>query len=341
MRHDDTSTDPRTGIPDETLFDRYLAGECTDAERETLDAWLRAHPDHAARLGIITYVAANPVAEMRRVDAAAAFGTFLSRTRSEAIAYGAHRTGIVPVLWRRMGYVLASVVTVLLMLVGYAHFATRARTHLPVTTYTTANAQRANLTLPDGSLVSLGVDSRLDVPGDYAMGNRTLKLTGEAMFTVTNHANQPFRVITAKTTTEVLGTSFVVRRYATDTTTNVAVRSGKVSVHDGAMQPIVLATMQQVDLGPGRDIHVHAVDPSRFDFVTGVLEFKGAPLSEVATELGRWYDVEIRLGDSTLADRHVTGGFMAGSRADLAEILAEPLGVRVVQDGRILTLYRR
>jgi ferric-dicitrate binding protein FerR (iron transport regulator) len=189
--------------------------------------------------------------------------------------------------------------------------------------------------------VTLDVASRLDVPGDYAMGNRTLVLTGEALFTVTKHSDQPLRIVAGKTTAEVLGTRFVVRHYATDTTTNVAVQNGKVSVHHGTMQPVVLAAMQQADVGSTHGARVRAADSSRFSFAAGVLEFKGTPLSEVALELERWYDVEIRLGDPSLATRLVAGGFIAGSRADLAELLAGPLGVRVVQDGRTFTLYRR
>ena len=52
-----------------------------------------------------------------------------------------------------------------------------------VSTYTTLSGERANIMLPDGSTVALNVASRLEVPVDYAAGNHTLHLVGEALFT--------------------------------------------------------------------------------------------------------------------------------------------------------------
>jgi ferric-dicitrate binding protein FerR (iron transport regulator) len=105
-----------------------------------------------------------------------------------------------------------------------------ARRAVPVATYATANGERGAVTLTDGSTVILNAASRLDVPANYSSGNRTVRLIGEGLFTVSSHAGHPFTVISGLTKTRVLGTSFVVRHYGTDTTVMVAVRTGKVSV---------------------------------------------------------------------------------------------------------------
>jgi ferric-dicitrate binding protein FerR (iron transport regulator) len=370
-RHDAVTND---------LLDRYLTGSATAEEIVRVEEYLamaplddsfvrsmqlaqssamradvpplaHGHAIAARRLGFTPAVVTREMRDMPaphpQVSMSSAEGdVVMTRSHRASTASGRRAfAGVMPLgmrsLRHRVGYLFAGAAAVIIIMFGYAHFPIRASAHLPGTTYTTANAQRANIMLPDGSRVTLDVASRLDVPRDYAMGNRTVTLTGEALFTVLNHTNQPFRVITGKTTAEVLGTSFIVRRYTADTITNIAVRDGKVSVHHGATPSIVLTAMQQADVGRSPDVRVSAVDPSRFSFVNGVLSFKNTPLHEVAVELGRWYDVEIRLGDASLAGTRVTGEFLAGSRADLRELLAEPLGVRVVQDGRIFTIYRR
>src|SRR3977135_2553021 len=50
--------------------------------------------------------------------------------------------------------------------------------------YVTARGQLSSLTLPDGSRVLLGADTRLRVPRNYGAPSRTVDLEGEAYFVV-------------------------------------------------------------------------------------------------------------------------------------------------------------
>jgi transmembrane sensor len=201
--------------------------------------------------------------------------------------------------------------------------------------YSTANGQRATITLTDGSVVMLNVASRLEIPSDYATGNHTIRLVGEALFLVSHHDETPFTVLAGPAVTRVLGTSFLVRRYGTDTATTVAVQSGKVSVGSA-----ILVAGRYVEVGPSNTGPVLPADASQFSFAAGVLSLRSIPLSRAIPELNRWYDADIRLGDIALATRHMTGKFEIGSLAELSAIL-ELTGVRVVRDGRIITLYSR
>jgi len=202
--------------------------------------------------------------------------------------------------------------------------------------YTTANGQRANITLPDGSTVALNVASRLEVAPDFAAGNRAVRLIGEALFTVSHAGGSPFTVSAGTTTARVLGTSLMVRHYATDSTTVVAVRDGRVSVHS-----LVLGAAQQVAVQPNGVLLRGTADPARFTFAAGTLTLDGLTLPQAIPELNRWYDVDIRMGDASLAARGVGGKFAAGSVTDLVAILEWTLDVRAVREGRRLTLYPR
>jgi ferric-dicitrate binding protein FerR (iron transport regulator) len=203
-----------------------------------------------------------------------------------------------------------------------------------MSTYATGNGQRATISLPDGSTVVLNVASRLDVPSDYANGNHALRLTGEGLFTVAHHRGVPFTVTAGQTTTRVLGTSFVVRRYAQDTAVIVAVKDGKVAVGSA------IATAQRmITVGANGIARVQDVDPARFTFANGVLTLGVRSLSDAIPELNRWYDADIRLADPAIGAQRIKGSFTAGSLADLADILTLTFDVRVVRDGNVLTLY--
>ena len=211
------------------------------------------------------------------------------------------------------------------------------RAALSVLTYSTGDGQRANIMLPDGSTVALNVASRLEVPVDYAVGNHTMHLMGEALFTVPHHEGMPLAtVIAGATTARVLGTSFAVRHYATDTTTIVAVHDGKVAVGT-----TVVTAHRLMEVGRKGLWHLQSSDASLFAFATGTLTLNDVPLSAAIVELDRWYSADIRLGDATLEKRRLKGKFTAGSLGDLAEILELTFDVRVVRDGRVLTLFPR
>jgi ferric-dicitrate binding protein FerR (iron transport regulator) len=132
----------------------------------------------------------------------------------------------------------------------------------------------------------------------------------------------------------VLGTSFVVRQYAEDSVVTVAVREGKVAVGSAIVTPHRL-----VEVGASGVAHFHDAAPSQFTFASGVLTLGVQTLAQAIPELNRWYDADIRLANDAIGTQQVKGKFVAGSLADLAEILELTFDVRVVRDGRTLTLY--
>ncbi len=202
--------------------------------------------------------------------------------------------------------------------------------------YTTPNGQRASVSLPDGSYVILNVGSRLEVPAQFGSGDRQVRLSGEALFTVTHRDGTPFTVIAGASTTRVLGTTFAVRAYSTDTVVSVAVRDGKVSV-----QSSVVNAHQEATVGSNGKVVVTPVTASRFEFVDQVLTLDNVSLRDAAVELGRWYDADILIGDTTLWNQRIGGEFTNGSRAEFVTLLQTVLGFDVVMDGRRITLYRR
>ena len=231
---------------------------------------------------------------------------------------------------------MTTVIGILGILIGWhtgAHprFDHRVR---PTSTYATTNGQRATITLLDGTTVVLGVASRLDVPGDFAMGNHQVVLAGEALFTVPRHAETPFTVLAGTTRTRVLGTSFVVRRYLNDTVTTVVVRDGKVAVDSTVVTAQHLLTVK-----PHHRLDLQMADPATFSFATGVLTLNATSLPDAITELDRWFDVDIRLGDPVLAKKRFVGRFTTESVAELTHLFEMVYDVRAVRVGRVITLF--
>ncbi len=341
--------------PDSSVLDRYLRGDLTPEESSLVDQWLNKRPEErdallAIQLGVGALRGPLPSydAEAR---AAAIVESSLRTVRQQRRDADLQSS----VLWRQSAWkkiphvfsrsqalpsVVGSAMLAFFMVLGWQWYSQQSAVRFPDTTsrsmYTTGNGERSTITLPDGSTVILSVASQLEVPSDYDRGNRVLRLTGEALFTVAHKDRAPFSVLAGTSVTRVLGTSFVVRHYPSDTTTRVTVRDGKVSV-----QSSVLTAGQQISVGRMGASPVRSVDVTQLPIVSGMLTFEDVPLVAAIPELNRWYNVEIRLADSALEQRRILGDFPAGLQTDLADILATAFHVHVVREGRTLTLSTR
>ncbi|HXC26137.1 MAG TPA: FecR domain-containing protein [Gemmatimonadaceae bacterium] len=356
---------------DPVLLDRYLSGEATPDESRAIDHWLAANPEEgrvldAVRAGVtdpygpvpaydanvrtaaIVDYSVRAVRRMRRqpetIGISSVSRRFMRLEHGERPAkvtsptlHGNRVLGTHPLHWRTW-YTLAGIaLTVLTIVVGLLQispFRRGAYPGGPVSAYATENGERANITLPDGNTVALDVASRLEVPADYLAGNHTLRLSGEALFTIQHHAGTPVTVLAGQTITRVLGTSFMVRHYTTDSVTTVAVQEGKVTVGT-----TVVTGNQLIEVRRRGAANIRLATASQFSFATGTLILDDLDLPQAIPELDRWYDADIRLGDPALATRGVGGEFAAGSLADLTTYLEVALDVRVVRDGQVLTLY--
>lgn len=346
--HNDFDSDPSFQLSDDQLREWLLEGDQAtevttwagdDADRNAWLAELRAAYEMAGR----PVVSGDVMTALHRlhVRLGNADATSMGRTREHdraaldigsrarrANAFGGRRT-----LWATLAGVAAGVMVIA---AGWTVRTSRPRAAASshATTYVTGNGQRATISLPDGSTVFLNVASRLEVPADYPSGNHALQLTGEALFTVSHRSSIPFSVTAGNTTANVLGTSFVVRRYSADSVVTVAVKEGKVAVGTS-----IVTARRLIEVHPSGMTSMRPVDSTQFTFAAGVLTLRTQSLADAIPELNRWYDADIRVVDPVMRAQRIQGEFKAGSLADLANILELTLDARIVRDGRILTLY--
>src|SRR5262249_49672936 len=139
-----------------------------------------------------------------------------------------------------------------------------------------------------------------------------------------------------------LGTRFVVRAYAADSGVEVAVTSGAVSL-SGPRSALDLQAGEAGRVSPAGIVSAvaHARTASDTAWIDGRLGFAEEPLGDVALELERWFDVEIRISDSTLARRRVSAVYNNPSLTGVVEALATTFDARVARTGRVVTISLR
>jgi ferric-dicitrate binding protein FerR (iron transport regulator) len=106
----------------------------------------------------------------------------------------------------------------------------------------TAVGSRTHMTLPDGTKVWLNAGSRIHYEKSFGEQGREISLVGEAFFDVASNPKKPFIIHTAKLDIRVLGTSFNVKSYPSDKTTEATLVRGmiEVSILDRPADKIVL-----------------------------------------------------------------------------------------------------
>jgi len=184
----------------------------------------------------------------------------------------------------------------------------------------------ANLTLPDGSRLTLSPGSHCTVASDF-QHTRTVTLDGEALFDVVQAPNTPFQVRTRSTVTRVLGTTFDVRQFATDSSARIAVITGRV-VSAARDTSVTLAAHNVATLTDSTATVIAEDDIARYrDWTTGSLAFDDAPVSEILATLSRWSGVRFDVADLSVDRIRLTARFDYRSSAHMIAALETLLDV--------------
>ncbi|WP_430816263.1 FecR family protein [Carboxylicivirga sp. RSCT41] len=170
--------------------------------------------------------------------------------------------------------------------------------------------EMSELTLPDGTHITLNADTRLRIPSNFSGANRQLELEGEAYFKVKHDKENPFIVKTASINIEVLGTSFDISCYPDEEMVTTVLDEGKIRFA-GANNNMVNGTF----LKPGETAYYHKTsgvfkvkETAKSDKVSswkqGVITFKDMPFYLLVKKIERQYDVEIEVDESLLFEKY-------------------------------------
>jgi transmembrane sensor len=210
--------------------------------------------------------------------------------------------------------------------------------------YETGLGEMRRIALADGSVVNLNTASALYVRFDGA--RRAVFLdAGEAQFEVAKDAARPFIVNAGSTSVQAIGTAFSVRREP-DAKVSVVVSEGVVEVAragNGA-KPVMLARNMRAhaDAHPDVPIASDTVDPElvqrQLYWREGKIAFTDATLADAAAEFARYNAERIVIPDPQVADKRISGLFVATDPAGFADAIAAIFGLAARRDGNAITI---
>jgi transmembrane sensor len=199
-----------------------------------------------------------------------------------------------------------------------------------------------SLRLPDGTQIVLGPLSSVRIAKGYGTTSREVDVSGDAYFEVVHDSSKPFVAHALHATVQDIGTKFAVRTDAAEGVA-VSVSEGSVSlqgtnpgrggVGGSAGGAIVLRPGERGVVRPDGQTMKERAAPDDMAWLRRQLVFRETPLPEVAASLHRWYGIELRVPDTSLAARHLTATFSGEPPERVLEVIRLVLGADIERRG--------
>jgi transmembrane sensor len=343
---------------DAEMLDRYLAHECSEAEVAIVRRHLMARPDIATGLASFLSELEDERSRPAPPDAQKSWLRLRARMhetgddsypeadpakhRHVAGPKARHLFALLPARQRgsvwRIVYPTFAAALVAAVVFRVERHDTETAQQPQEETFATANRERAELRLSDGTRVRLAPASHIRVAADYGERQRTVYLEGQGYFDVKHDMSRPFTVYAGTAIARDLGTEFAVRNYSEDRAVQVVVRTGAV----------VMSGVGRLDAGDVGRLSLDgtssltrgvAVD-SLLTWLDGRLVFRDAPLTTVLAELRRWHDIDVHLADPALGTLPFTGVLSDASFGSSISLVAATLGLLVRHSKNRVTLER-
>ena len=301
----DSARDPASAM-DQALDWLIVLGSPSEEQTRQFHDWLAADPLHAEAFNKAQAIWDGPQVTQCAQSLAARPPkvTLLSRLRPH---------------WKP----LATAAVLVLGLFSFSNLPLRLQAdHLTVV------GERQRLQLEDGSKVLLNTNSAFS--STITDQRRVARLyQGEAFFEVPANRGQPLEIDAGPVQASVHDTAFAVRYL--DGVTQVQVQRGDVDLRatrDDAR--VRLSAGESIRIGPnGFDRPAKLDAATDLAWVQGRLVFENCPLSQVLTELRRYYPGWIINNNEQLADVAVTGNYRLDQPLDVVRSLAHITSARL------------
>lgn len=301
------AVDPRAARQAAQWLMLMHSGEMTEADRHACDAWRASHSDHelawqraalvGKKLGLVPPQVGMPtLRNAAAINRRAAIKTLMMLMTAAPVAWTAYR--LAP--WQEW--------------IAQEH---------------TATGQQRELSLPDGTCLTMNTATAIDIAFDERE-RRVILRSGEIMIETARDpalVARPFIVESKQGTMRALGTRFIVRQDSL--TSHIAVTEGAVEVKptDNVDAVFIVDAGYQADFTRLQGERL-VIDPYAGAWREGVLYAEKMPLSEFVAQVARYRPGVLRC-DPAVADIRVSGAFQLRDTDAVIKALVESLPIRV------------
>lgn len=179
----------------------------------------------------------------------------------------------------------------------------------------THNGETREIILPDNSRITLNAGSVLIYPEKFSSTERTVFLSGEAIFEVTHNEALPFMVNTTDLTIQVHGTTFNVNAYPEARGTSATLCEGSISATlNGSGESILMVPDERLDYdrqtGKSSIVRVNSAEDTAWK--RGDMCFRSENIHAIAKAIERKYGINTYVTSGKYDDMILTAKFVQG-----------------------------
>ncbi len=271
----------------------------------------------------------------------------------------------------------AAVIVITFSLSGFLFYQFgKSRAEYPVETISelcVPMGSNAHFSLSDGTTVALNAGSSLKYDNRFGLMERVVQLEGEGYFKVAKDPHKPFIVKTSCLTIRALGTEFNVKAYSEDNKTEATLVEGSIKVEPASnmykTDAVILKPNQKLTFyrndstlvqnsgvsDEKAESKTQPVTEQKVNAIPRLVKenvnvekviswkdnrwiFEREILAEIAVELERKFDVEIKFDSERLMNYRFTGTIIAEPIEQVLEVMSLSAPIKYKLEGRVVTL---
>lgn len=330
------------------LVAKYLSGDAGTAEKQAVETWAAVSQKNRKELAEAKtlFEKTDEYYQFKSFNTNAAWEKIRQKTGSKTISIAPPKKQLKVSISTFYKYAAILVLAFLLGTAGY-YFGLRNQLQNVYSEVISAEKQVVNeYILPDGSVVTLNSNSKLQFPKKFKNNFREVTITGEAFFDVQPNPEKPFIINAGNAQIKVLGTSFNVSAYPENKTLEVVVETGTVQVV--STEKLNTLETAEILLKPGeKGTFVNSLgtlekglnsDPNYLAWKTHNLVFENTPLNEVVHYLNKTYHTDIQLKGKNLNNLVLTAQFEKKPIEFILNVVQITFGLQLEQNNDIYIL---
>ena len=307
------------------LLQKYIEGKANPQEVALIEKWYGALPDK------------ETLPNDRKLLIAADMRTYIQNAIAD-------QTSKSPKIFYRHWISIAAIFLVVLsfgLFIWNNKHSLKSKAVENIMVATNSN-ERKNVSLPDGSIITLEPTSKITYPSQFSSTMRAVELLeGEAFFDVAHEERRQFNVkLKSGIAVKVLGTSFRVRDLVNEKTLKVTVLTGKVAVqkNEKAIDTLIKDQELAFDRQSG-EAEVYATTQTK----VVKLSFEGASLAQIIRKMEYVYNIRIQVDQPKLLQLSTSADFNSGQKpSEILDIICRLHKLRFSEskDHKIFKIYR-
>ena len=198
---------------------------------------------------------------------------------------------------------------------------------------TTGKGEHANITLPDGTQVSLNSESKITyIPKLFSSFTRTIRFDGDGYFQVSKNKSRPFIIESKGLCVKVLGTKFDLHARENDSKAELWLKEGKVMFSS-------LLSGESVELKPNERVVMYrqsgrlSVTKEETSYNSKEIKFNKEPLSYVLQIIGNSYNVKFVVDSRISLNDMFTGSLPTTNLQEVLDALEYSYHVKAINNG--------